>query len=66
MKPMSVLKKECSNYDKILLKSENGFLCLCFGFYEDGMIRIENTYNYQPLSDFISWMPLTDLMKLID
>jgi ribonucleoside-diphosphate reductase alpha chain len=64
MKPMSVLKKECSNYDKILLKSENGFLCLCFGFYEDGMIRIENTYK-NPIGYEVIYSLLTHYKKFV-
>lgn len=64
MKPMSELKTECRNYEKILLKNNHG--SLFFGYYEDGMIRLEGSHNYSMIFDWNEWMLASELKKLID
>jgi hypothetical protein len=61
MKPMSELKKECMNYERILLKTNYGYLC--FGLYEDGMILVDA--DYTRITEWNSWMSLSELNKLI-
>ena len=62
MKPMSDLKKECLNCERILLRTNHGHLC--FGFYEDGMIRVGE--DYTQITEWDSWMSLLELKKIID
>lgn len=63
MKPMSDLKTECRNYEKILLRTKEGVLC--FGFYEDGLIRVESTYDYTQITDWVEWMSVSELNLLL-